>query len=176
MIWDMKLTKKIIYDLRQRDEDTFEKLYNEYIGLIYTIVSKYISNDEIYDLIQASFMKLIIHLDNNEPNYEDLRLLVSVIANSVSLDYVRKYQRTKVLFNNEICDNAADKSDEKSVIYEYQYILTQDEYELIYYRFVQGYSLLQISKMKDTTIDIIKKLSSKAMEKIRKYEIENMVR
>lgn len=166
----MNVTVKLIEQLRNREEQIFEKVYRKYKSLIYTIVFKFGLKNEINDLVQEVFTKFINYIDNHFPKFNDLKILIVKIAKNTCIDYIRKTATKKIIYSNEICETAEDKNISNSMLNDYKYILTQEEYEMFYYRFIVMYTLKEICLIANYTLDVSKKMSARIIKKIRTYE------
>lgn len=172
----MKITARVINLLKNRDEATFRKFYNEYINLMFYIIYDYISDeDEAKDICQEALLKFLTNLDKIDLKYKDFKPLISKITKNTAIDHIRKKEKENILYNDYLLQNKVENyyRNYDDTLEKYKEILNNDlEYKIILYRFAFDYTLKEIAEEFDIPIITIKRASSSATKKIMQYKKE----
>lgn len=172
----MKITNTIISLLKERDEETFRKFYQEYASLIYFIAAEFTKcKSDIEDITQDVFIKLLENIDKIEPKYQDFKPYVAKIAKNSAIDYMKKNYKKFIVFDDRLLINIEDSSrkEEEQFFNLFKEILTPFEFKVIVLRFIYGFKLSEMGTYFSTSPDKIKKASSSGLKKIEKYMRQN---
>ena len=110
----MKITKSLIEKLKQKDEEAFEIVYNEYEKLIYYIAFSITRNKEnAEEVVQDTFLRMFNSIDN----YTDkgkFKEWLTEIARNISKNKVTRDKEKNTIYDDEIIGSAKS---EKSKVY-----------------------------------------------------------
>lgn len=86
----MKISQKVLTDLKNRQEYAFEIVYQEYYRLIYYISFRIVKDEELAkDIMQETFLSLMEHIEEyNESG--TLKSYLTSIAKNKSLNAIQK--------------------------------------------------------------------------------------
>ncbi len=107
--------EKCIEQIRLGNKDGLRKIYEEYIGYIYSVVYGILGNKENAEDVTSDFF---IRLWNSASTYQSgnaHRAWLSTIARNMSLDYIRKHRREMPLAD-ELQDVSDSQNVEKDVV------------------------------------------------------------
>lgn len=166
----MELTKKLIEDLREGDQKAFEKIYEENYVRLVSYVDTYIEDkNAAEDITMEFFEELPIlvrdHLYDSPKNFE--RWMFRSVRNR-GLNYRRTQKGKRNCEYNEELGSREEKGSTFR-IEELKRILDATEYKLIVYRFVEDLNFQEISREMNMSIDRLKKISAKALKKVKAY-------
>lgn len=100
----------LIKSLKGGDERAFKLVYKKSIAYVYSIVKRYLYNEEEYkDVIQEIFARVFLSIDTFDPGKGEFRFWLRRIAIN---QCIQVYRRQKKDFNTVDIENAADISAE----------------------------------------------------------------
>lgn len=83
----------LIKDYKRGDQSAFTELFNRYKNIVYNFIYRLVTNPDVAeDLLENTFIKMIRSLDKYQERYKFKQWLFS-IANSVTIDYLRKRRK-----------------------------------------------------------------------------------
>lgn len=140
-----KITKKVIKDLKDRQEYAFDIVYLKYHKLVYSIIYEIVYDKELSkDLSQDTFIKMLDNIYKCDFVDENrFRGWLCSIARNNALDELRHKEHQNELMDEETVDLIKDRQDDfvkKASVYFPQ--LTIDEIKLLnlYYNCHMSYS------------------------------------
>lgn len=169
----MIITKKVIEKLKRRDEETFNKIYQEYEGLIYYICYSITLNKEVSEeLMQDTFVKLLTSLDNYSEDGHFKQYLMQ-IARNLSKNYVMRTKNKEVYFEDDAYLNyATDDTKEAKMIIELEGLLNPLEADIVIKKVVYNFKFKEIAEDNKLTLGEIQSIYYRAIEKVRKAYLE----
>ena len=167
----MIITSRTIEKLRNRDEETFEAIYNEYQKLIYYICFS-ITNDRTVseDLVQETFLKLLSVVDAYQHDGK-FKQFITEIARNLALNYVTRItNREQKLAEGLYVEDVVSSEDDKTnmLILDLQGLLEHDEADIVVLKIVYDYKFREIADYKKMTIGETQAKYYKALEKVKK--------
>lgn len=100
----------LIEEYRNGSQEAFTKLFYRYKNGVYNFIYRLVSNpDTADDLLENTFIKMIKSIDNYQERNKFKQWLFS-IANSVTIDYLRKRKREYIVDPTEDWMNITDDS------------------------------------------------------------------
>lgn len=169
----MIITKKVIEKLKRRDEATFNKIYQEYEGLIYYICYSITLNKEVSEeLMQDTFVKLLTSLDNYSEDGHFKQYLMQ-IARNLSKNYVMRTKNKEVYFEDDAYLNyATDDTKEAKMIIELEGLLNPLEADIVIKKVVYNFKFKEIAEDNKLTLGETQSIYYRAIEKVRKAYLE----
>lgn len=166
--------RKLIKKLKQRDEETFEIIYDKYVRLVYHVIYLIIQNKaDTNDLVQDTFIKMMAAIDsfNIDNNFKYWLLQ---IAKNNAYDFLKKHKRIINYYNfKNLKDEKVDlrrlEKDFHEVLLKYNNILKKDEYDIITLHLFQGLKFREIAKIYERTTSSVNNIYSRGIHKIRKH-------
>ncbi len=170
--------KTLILRAKKGDKNAFEELYK----LFYTPVFRYIflrtkNKDEAEDLAQTVFLKVYKSISRFESgNSAPLAYFFTVARNTI-IDHWRKQGR--VIYDDELISKKSDELiDEKSdtstreakeIISQAMESLTDDQREVITYRFIHELETKEICELTGKKEEAVRQLQSRGLKAMREY-------
>ena len=150
-----------------KNENYFNKIYNETIGLVKSILYTY-SNDKetINDLSQDVYMKIVNNIDNY--NTKNFRNYIYQIAKNTGIDYVRKTHELTNLDTDFIPSEAKNPYLNFALSH-----LDKDLKEIFLMKVLLGYTTKKISETLNLTPKMVNYAYYKAKEELRR-ELEGI--
>lgn len=169
----MIITKKVIEKLKKRDEATFNKIYQEYEGLIYYVCYSITLNKEVSEeLMQDTFVKLLTSLDNYSEDGH-FKQYIMQIARNLSKNYVMRIKNKEIYLEDEVYQNYADNdSQEAKMIIELEGLLNPLEADIVIKKVVYNFKFKEIAEDNKLTIGETQAIYYRAIEKVKKAYIE----
>ncbi len=170
--------KTLIMRAKEGDTRAFEELYT----LFYTPVFRYIylrtkSKEEAEDLAQTVFLKTFKSISRFESGASAPLAYFFTVARNTVIDHWRKQGR--VIYDDEIVSKKADeiiegnsdtaKRETKEIIAEAMESLTEDQREIITYRFIHELDTKEICKATGKKEEAVRQLQSRALKTMREY-------
>lgn len=164
----MIITKKTIEKLKEKDEDTFEKIYFEYEKLVFYICYQITKNKHASeDLTQETFLKLITSLDNyNECG--KFKEYIMMIARNLSKNYITRIEKNSPLLDDEQINHHKDQSNLHKVIYFINDYLDELSAEIVTLKIVHNFKFKEIAEYKGLTIGVVQSTYYQAIKTLRK--------
>ena len=150
-----------------KNENYFNKIYNETIGLVKSILYTY-SNDKetINDLSQDVYMKIVNNIDNY--NTKNFRNYIYQIAKNTGIDYVRKTHELTNLDYDYIPSEAKNPYLNFALSH-----LDKDLKEIFLMKTLLGYTTKKVAEVLNLTPKMVNYAYEKARKQLRK-ELEGV--
>lgn len=162
-----------------KDPESFGQVYDSYVDKIYRFVYFKVSHkDDAQDITSEVFLKTWQYINENE-KIKNLNALIYRIARNSVIDYYRKRAQSSLMTDDEtematiIGDSAEKMQDDIDVSLdladlEKLLLRLKDEYrEVILLRYVEEYSIKEISEIIGKSPGATKVLMHRAVKKIR---------
>lgn len=140
------VTKKLIEQLKAKDEFAFEQVYYEYSNLVYYICYS-ITKDKnaSEDLTQDTFLKLLTSLDSYTETGK-FKQYVMMIARNLSKNYVTRVANKKPIYSDEEIYNVKEDSNNNLLIYDIKNYLTELQTEIVILKIVHKLKFREIAE------------------------------
>lgn len=168
----MRLNKKKIELIKNRDYDTFEKLYYDYYKLVkYIIFQKVNNNEDSDDLVQEVFMKVFHKIDTYDSQYT-FECWISEISRNTALDFLKKRGKMQVDLIDDMSvipdeqtqeSEIGDELDEKI-----RSVIEKEEYQIVCYRIYSNLKFKEIAKLLHSNVSIVSNKYYRAIEKLKR--------
>lgn len=176
--------KLLLFKLKtKRDPETFGLFYDMYIDRIYRFVYFKVSvQEDVEDITSEVFLKFWEYLRNNS-QVKNINALVYSIARNLIIDYYRKKARKDIATEDEILQNVEDEKsqkmkrqvDAKLELQKIEGLLAKlkNEYrEVVLLRFVEEYSIKEISLIMNKSVGATKVLLHRALKRLREMDAQ----
>lgn len=168
----MSINKKIISQLKKRDEKAFDAVYYQYVNLIYHIIYRLVENkNDADDLTQDTLIQMMASIESfNENN--NFKYWLLQIAKNKALDFLKK--RRTILNNDYINDlpdsnpQNHDQSDFSEMMKQYENCINKDEFDIITLHLFHGLKFNEIAALYDKTTSSVNNIYHRGIKKIRK--------
>lgn len=155
--------------LKQKDEAAIQKLYNDYVKLVYHIAYSYTKNKEdSEDIVSEVFTKILNSLDT----YVDkgkLKEWICMITRNTACNYVTRDKHKDVLHDDEIISNyKSHDNNHRDMLDLFNAYLDEDTNHIMILRFIYDYKFKDIAIMMGMTIGKVQGLYYDGLEILRK--------
>ena len=155
--------------LKHRDESAIQKLYNDYVKLVYHIAYSYTKNKEdSEDIVSEVFTKILNSLDT----YVDkgkLKEWICMITRNTACNYVTRDKHKDVLHDDEIITNyKANDNNHTEMLDLFNAYLDEDTIHIMILRFIYDYKFKDIALITGMTIGKVQGLYYDGLETLRK--------
>ena len=170
----MRITKKDIYKLINRDNDIYERIYVEYVTKITIYIDSIVRNKEnAKDLSSDIFIKLPeLVKDSYDFSKGDFEKWIFGVAKNKARGFL-KTQKHAVYEYDDNYDKDNLKKENKFKIEELKSILTIQEFQYITLVYLNGFTLKDIKKEMNVTMFTIRKIKNNALKKIKNYYLKH---
>lgn len=145
--------KKLIKDLKNKNEKAFETIYYAYNHLLHFIVIQIVKNKEATeDIVNDTFMTMYLNINQHDEEKNFKYWLISIAKNK-AYQYLKTTKIINTYLNNDYINHQASHNDDTWMIVETcKKILTDIEYNVLVLhviyelKFVDVAAIMQISK------------------------------
>lgn len=146
------MNSKTINLIKEKDEQAFEELYNEYKNLVYYVIYQIIrEHDATCSLLQDTFLTVYNKIDQYAGG--NFKYWLLTIAKNLSKNYYTRVleKQKRVIIDNSQIESVQDNN--FSSLGKYDEILSenfnQEEKDIIVYHIVFGYKFKEIALLMD---------------------------
>lgn len=143
------------------DEASFDLLYGRYKNMIYGYISKRVSPNVVDDLFQKVFIKLHKSKHRYNENYPFSPWLFTLIKNLL-IDHYRTLNKEFVEFDENKYSLKEESNIEVPALH-----IKEEEYELLYQKFVQGHTYQELEEITNKSSSALRKKISRLILKIK---------
>ena len=171
------LVQELVARAQQGDQDAYATLYNTYSKKIHSYLRYHLNNraDVAEDLAADVFLKAMEKINSYQFNGVPFSAWLYRIAHNHLIDYLRAQPKKQGVTLDE-CVGVDDPSAEKSLdqtLTQQQLSgafegLTEDQRQVIVYRFLQDRSIADTARLMDKNEDAVKQLQVRALRNMRK--------
>lgn len=162
------VTKKLIEELKAKDEFAFEQVYYEYANLVYYICYS-ITKDKnaSEDLTQDTFLKLLTSLDNYTETGK-FKQYIMMIARNLSKNYVTRVANKKPIYSDDDVYNVKADSNNDLLIYDINNYLNETQTEIVILKIVHRLKFREIAEFLDIPVNKVQFEYYTALKILRK--------
>lgn len=167
----MSLEEKLVRysDDKAKLDILFEKLYQEYAGLIGFVVSRYISDsDQIRDIINETFLKLF----ENRRNIQNIKYFLVTTAKNLAINEAKRRSRFVSLPDDDnqflYESNIYSSVEYQLTIKEYKKVLSEKELNIILLHQIDDLTFHDIALRYRSKENTIRTLYNRSVKKLRK--------
>lgn len=157
---------QLLKGLREHDEQSFSKLYDNYSAALYGVVSRIVKNEvEAEDVLQETFVKIINNLHLYDEDKSRLFTWMARVAINKSLDYLRTATVVKETNNVSFVDLAEEKKKSLQTVMlnidaigvkQLTYELQPSQKQVIDLIYFKGYTQLEVSEELNIPLGTVK--------------------
>lgn len=171
-----------IVEMAKNDLKAFEQLYELYVRKIYSYVASMVGNNvDAEDIVSETFEKAMLNIDKYEYRGYTFGAWLYRIARNLVYDRSRN-KKVVQMPDQEFVSNEVDlepeisfeKGAQSEYLLELLGQLNEDQREIVILRYMQGYSINEVSDMLDKTEDSIKSLAKRALQNLRELNERNI--
>lgn len=170
------VTNQFIEDLKNNDEVAFEKLYNEYVKLIYHIAYSYTYNrEDAEDIVNEVFMKIMRSIDkyNHQNKFKEW---ICQITRNHCINYITRNKERQNILDDEIINKTPDLTKEsRDLMIIFEENLDEDTIHIMVLRFIYNYKFKEIAVTLGMTIGKVQGLYYDGLEILRKVYDKNAI-
>ena len=160
--------KEVVKGLKERDEDAFKLVYDEYEKLIYYIaysITKSRENSE--EIVQDTFLRMFntIYLYEEKGKFKQW---LCEIARNLSYNKVTRDKEKNTIKNEEVVHLVKSPKSNADIILTIEGILEPFDANIVILRIVYDFSFREIAEYIDETIGKVQSTYYAAMEKLKK--------
>ena len=151
-------------------EDLFKNIYDEYYKLLFYISIRMTKNqDDTEELVNEAFVKAFKNLDkfdfnNSESNFK--AWLVRIVKNETINFLTKKNKESYEYLSGDI---ESTNSNFDKFLFEFTYLLTQEELDVLVFRIEYNMKLKDIASILDKDINYIYKVYKRALKILKKH-------
>lgn len=163
------VNEKFIEKLKNNDEESFQRFYNEYYKLVYHIAYSYTYNKEdSEDIVSEVFMRIMRSIANYE-NKGKTKEWVCQITRNVSNNFVTRDKEKDVMRDEVVISNAkSENNSHHDMISLFEENLDTDTVSIMILRFIYDYKFKDIALFLNMSIGKVQGLYYNGLEKLRK--------
>ncbi len=164
--------EKLAASYKAGDELAFNKIYNETLPLVRSIIYSYIrDNETIKDLIQDVYTKVSLNIKDFQA--KSLLNWIYTISKNAALDYIKKKKEDNISNVEIIADNNSSYKPLLKIVIK---TLDYPEREIFLLKVLEGYTTKELSRILNMTTNQVNYSYNLAKEKLRgelkDYEIK----
>ena len=170
-----KITKRVLRNLKLREETAFDIVVNTYRSLLYGIIYKEVHNHaDAEDILIETFQKMWDNVDGIEINPDRFRNWLITIAYNNAKNYKKKNSiYSEYVYNNEelVMESFYDANSIFTSIYlsDLKRYINEEELKILLYKDIHRLNFLEISKIINISDKTVKKYYLRAKEIVEKY-------
>lgn len=169
----MKISSDIVRRLKERDEDAFHIVYDEYEKLIYYIAYSITKNrHDAEEIVQDTFLRMFNSINTYQENGKFKQWLMQ-IARNLSYNKVTRDKERDNVYDEEALRTAKASPSTAHLILTIQGILDEDSANIVILRVIYNFSFKEIAEETGFTIGKVQSMyyvSMKTLKKEFKYE------
>ena len=155
-----------------RDEKAFEKIYKDYVKLVYFVISKYVDNkSDTEDLTNEVFVDFCIQMRD----VKNVKYFLVSLAKRKAIKYVNDKNRINITYDETTCGDAA--GDEESgfdsgyfvIIEDMRKVLDDTETDIIVEHVIFDKTFKEIAKKLGKPLKTVWSTYDRAIKKYKKY-------
>lgn len=152
----MIVNKKIIEKLKERDEETFELIYEHYYKLIYYVALNVTKDKEMAsEIVQDTFMKMLTSIDTYDEGGK-FKPWLCTIARNLSLNKVTRRKDKDVLYDEELVYSTKhSESKLMDYILTIKGSLTPEDANIVILKLVYNYKFREIAEEMGLSLGLV---------------------
>ena len=164
----MKVDSHLIEKIKQRDEEAFELIYNEYSKLIYYIALKTVKNKEdAEEVLQDTFLNMFKSIDTYSGKNKFKPWLMQ-IARNLSLNKVTRNKEKDTIKDEDIITNIKAPSENTDLLLTLQGLLDNESSHIVILRIVHNFSFKEIAEDCNMTVNKVQGIYYQSLKKLKK--------
>jgi RNA polymerase sigma-70 factor (ECF subfamily) len=163
----MRVKRKVVRDLINKDQDAFNEVYASYRKLLFFIIVSIVKNETIAeDLLQDTFVK-VYEAVGNLKDLDSFHSYITLTAKNLALNEVKKMRRVESLDPLEDIYGVEEQS--FTLLDEIAAYLTDLENTIVIYKIVHDRGFKEISDLTDIPLSTVYQIYTRALKKIKDH-------
>lgn len=155
--------------LKNKDEEAFQKLYDDYVRLVFHIAYSYTRRREDAEDITIDVFNKIYHSIDSYEETGKLKEWISMIARNTANNYVTRDKNKNVVSDDEIVSTTkSDNSNHNEMIELFNSFLEEETKQIMILKFIYNYSFKEIAQITNKTIGQIQGLYYDGIDKLKR--------
>lgn len=152
--------------LRRREPQAWNELFDQEHPIVFRSALAQTGNPSVAeDIAGQVFLEALEGIDRYRERGKPIRVWLLTIARHRSLDWLRKRGRERT---GEVPDQHVDGPEPaQTVALEALALVTPEQREVIFLRFVEGYSLREVAQLTRRSEGAVKSLQHRALDRLR---------
>ncbi|AUD64789.1 hypothetical protein BK011_03510 [Tenericutes bacterium MZ-XQ] len=167
----MVIKQKIIEQLKKRDEQAFEYVYNLTKKGVYIVIYNILKDHSMtQDIMQDAYLKMLDKIDQYQAKTNFYNWLL-MISKNLALDTYRREQKLvhyDEVDYDEVLTSHEETPDQKDQFNRLLSVLTDEEKEIVLLRIVEDMKHKDIAKIVDKPTGTVTWLYQQALDKMKK--------
>jgi RNA polymerase sigma-70 factor (ECF subfamily) len=167
----MVIKQKIIEQLKKRDEQAFEYVYNLTKKGVYIVIYNILKDHNMtQDIMQDAYLKMLDKIDQYQVKTNFYNWLL-MISKNLALDTYRREQKLvhyDEVDYDEVLTSHEETPDQKDQFNRLLSVLTDEEKEIVLLRIVEDMKHKDIAKIVDKPTGTVTWLYQQALDKMKK--------
>lgn len=155
--------------LKNKDEEAFQILYDDYVKLVYHIAYSYTRRrEDAEDITIDVFNKIYNSIDSYQETGK-LKEWISMIARNTANNHVTRDKFKNVISDDEIVSSTKSSPlEHRDMLELFNDYLDEETKQIMILKFIYNYSFKEISKMTNKTIGQIQGLYYDGIDKLKR--------
>lgn len=166
---EKQILEQWIKRLKQKEEEAFDVIYEEYKNLIYYCIYQ-ITKDAMLseDILQEAFLHMMQNIHHYQENTNFKAWFVR-LAKNLTINLIRKQKET-VNLDEEILHNQTSSNHETfELIRHLESFLSKEEVEIVVLKIVYQFTHQEIANTLEKPLGTVLWIYQKAVQKMKKY-------
>ena len=163
----MEINRKILNNLKNRDNDTFELVYYEYKDLVYFVANNILKNaEDTEEIVQDVFIKLLKEIDKFDGRFFKAWLLK--MTKNLALNKLRTLHKEDNIEENQVEHlTADDEIIKRDLLIDLEEILDKKSFKVVILHLVYDMKHREIAEYLDLPIGTVCSIYNIAIKKIK---------
>lgn len=168
----MKISQSIADKLKNKDEITFDAIYEKYYRLVKHVAFQITKDKELSeDISQDTFIKMIQKIDTHKIG-SNFKYWLIQIAKNISYDYLRKNKNISIQYDDSVIneiqsDIIEEQYDESNILHKIKDVLDDQAYEIIVLRFYHELKFKEIAFMLNVSTATVTSKYTRAIKTLK---------
>jgi len=170
------IDEQFILDLKQRKQSAYSKLYDDYSGAFYGILTRMLLREELaQDALQESFIKIWKNIDSYDRTKGTLFTWMLNIVRNHAIDMLRSKNMKQKIQNIDDSVRVVNRqqqstlAEEQLLIKELVETLKPEHREMIEMAYYKGYTQEELAEELNMPLGTVKTRARAALAQLRKY-------
>jgi RNA polymerase sigma-70 factor (ECF subfamily) len=165
---DMRVDAHLIEMLKQKDEEAFELIYNEYSNLIYYIAYSIVKNKEdAEEVVQDTFLNMLKSIETYNGNNKFKQWLMQ-IARNLSYNKVTRNKEKYTIRDDKIITTIKAPRENTDLLLTIRGLLDLESSHIVILRIVYDFSFKEIAEDCKLTVNKVQGIYYQSLKKLKK--------
>jgi len=161
------VSKKVVRDLKRRDERAFNEVYASYRKLLFFIIVSITKNEtSAEDILQDTFVKVYEAVENLEDD-ANFHSYICTTAKNLALNEIKRSRKVEEL--DPLLDVYGHEDEQFGLLKEIGDYLSDLENTIVIYKIVHGFGFKEISDFTGIPLSTVYQIYRRALVKIKEH-------